>query len=296
MVDILENKSNQLTGSSDPVSKSSDERISRRDALFQTVRMVKTTQILETEYEGLNTHALSNLENSILVFTPEGVRMVNTCSNKYRLVPIKDILLQFEENLDPLFDYDAVYRHSEYCRFFVDYIIKKPTEMTANDKIAPRIRIQHSYSGDVKYEVKFGFYRLICSNGMYATDFERKVFTKHTKSRLSEELNRTTDIIVEFLDQADEYSKPFEIMASKPILSWEDRLNTAIEHTGFPKNLRDQISQRANIEIKQNNLEKTDWLLYCAMNYQLNHNYEDLRMQEWHRQKMDEKVINFFLN
>lgn len=290
---------NKLQGLAEPISKQADERIKRRDALFKPVEIVKTSSLLTPQFDGIPVNSLPNLENTILVTTPEGMKVVNTCSNQYRLVPIQDVLLPFEEALDSVFDYSAVYRHSDYCRFFVDYIMKKPSETAVNDKIAPRIRLQHSYSGDVRYEVKFGFYRQICSNGLHAIGFDQKIRTKHTKNRLDEELGNMIEIVQEFVEHAEDYMKPFqmmdEVIYDTPIM-FEERIDAVIDLTGFPKNLKENIVLRASLERAQNNLKQSDWLIYNAMNYQLNHNYTELGMQEWNRQKLDERLLQFFLN
>lgn len=286
-----------LGGSNQLIGHKSAERRSQRDALFFPVYSKKLDEIYDMADK--RRHALStlpNVENLIIVEPKDGEKkIVNVCSNTYNLKPLSEILLPIEEILDKHFDYSASYRHNEHCRFFVDYVVHKPDTMQdSTDIILPKIRIQHSYSGDVRYEIKYGFWRQICSNGLTVMVDGATVRAKHTTNKLK--LGTNVEGLLEFVDKASDFKRQYEVLGDRAVLDFGERVLEVISATNFPKGLKDMVLDRITYENGFLGLPATDWLVYNGFNYILNHNHSELMMQEWNRQTLDKNILNYLLN
>ena len=118
--------------------------------------------------------------------------LCNQCSDIYQLVPNSDIFPNIELILDANdIEYEVTYKHINHVRFYADYIITDKrfayTIKGTNDVICPMLRVQHSYNGLTKYKIIFGYFRMVCSNGMIIPVQEMKKFNlvitgKHTEA------------------------------------------------------------------------------------------------------------------
>jgi len=279
-----------LSGTNQLAYCKSNERLERRESLFFPVEKKRLGAICG-DYAN---DAIGSISNAIVVQTPNGGKIVNTCSDTYALKTIEEILLPIEEVLDKEFDYSAVYRHHDHARFYVDYIIHKPLSVgDETDIILPKIRVQHSYSGDVRYEVLTGFYRQICSNGLSVLiDGTKQSFkSKHTTNKL--DLKHSMNHLLTFVESASDYKQCFEILTGKAV-NMEERIEQVIQYTGFPKGLLQEVSDRIAQETNLG-LEPSDWLVYNGFNYVLNHNHTSFKMLEQNRQTLDHAVLGYLL-
>ena len=279
----------RLIGSAELIEKDSDQRIENRNKLYYPAYLLPMQELT-----GLR--STSPLEFGVVVKHPEqGSVLVNTCSKNYGLVLIENILTPLEAELDRNFKYKASYRHSEdLTKFYIDYTFEAPegVKLDVGD-IIPKIRIVHSYSGDLKFSVEFGFYRLICSNGMTVPGKTvNKLNTKHVKHGLAETIQAALEGIEWFVDNAGSFVKKYNELAHKPCADFSDRLDKVVAATGYPKGLKVEAANRAAKEIREG-VAKTDWLVYNALNYPLNHNYTTFNMQEYNRMALDEKVMDW---
>ena len=246
------------------------------------------------------------------------LKLVNVCSNSYGLIPIKDILDKFEEILSAKYNFKVRYRHWNNCRFYVDYVItgikgSEGEEIALNslsveaskrigaDKLYPRIRLYHSYDSSARYGLLFGFLRLVCKNGMTAIVFEKQSSKKHYKSLLKEIKNsaeRIERFITGFQDHAlallglanTEYpdAAMFDVTEES---SFDLMLKSVLEKVGMKKQF-DMIKLKVYEEMNMLQIEfPNNWLLYNGVNYQLNYNYDTLRMSEQARMEVDQKLI-----
>lgn len=280
-----------LSGSNQLSYCKSNERLQRRDSLFFPVEKTRLGAICGATAND----SISSIANAIIVQTPNGGKIVNTCSDTYALKTIEEILLPIEEVLDKEFDYSAVYRHHDHARFYVDYIIHKALSVgDETDIILPKIRVQHSYSGDVRYEVLTGFYRQICSNGLSVLiDGSKQSWkSKHTTNKL--DLKHSMNHLLNFVESASDYKQCFEVISEKVVLDVEERLGQVIAYTGFPKGLLEQVSDRIAQETNLG-LMPSDWLVYNGFNYVLNHNHTSFNILEQNRNKLDHEILGFLL-
>jgi hypothetical protein len=129
---------------------------------------------------------------------------LNYCSPRYELVPNADIFPKINAILMKYkINYSVNYYHDDFARFYADYQIedKRYTYKMkgTSDVITPMLRIQHSYNGLTKYKITFGYFRLVCTNGLVIAIQDMKQFNlcltgKHTSSILNS-LKRLNDLM-----------------------------------------------------------------------------------------------------
>lgn len=235
----------------------------------------------------------------VTVDTPQGRSIVNVTSDIFKLIPITEIVGPIEELLGKNFDYFARYRHSDYCRFFIDYVIASPQEVKDGDGdiILPKIRLQYGYAGDVRYDFWFGFYRQICTNGMTVLkSVDAHLKSKSTRKRLPEvALHESLDVLVRFVENAEEFKKQYILLGDRAVENLEDRIKEVAAATKFPKGLVTAAVERAELEVKMYGYDPSDWTVYNGLNYILNHEWEALKMQEWNRQLLDVNILTHLL-
>jgi hypothetical protein len=213
--------------------------------------------------------------------------LLNTCSNIYELVPNSSIFPVIERMLRKAkIKYSVTYRMLDYSRFYADFTLEDGAVSIGNgqDKIKPVIKIEHSYNGLLKYKMTFGWFRLICSNGLTVPvqgkeDQNFTITGKHTKEILNS-LTGLLEKIAYFTKNTKEYSKKFEVMADTWVKNWEDRVLEITAATGvglrgakfnkkteqFEGQIFDKIREEAAQLYKG---QVNDWLIYNGINYHI---------------------------
>lgn len=233
---------------------------------------------------------LSHVNKVVTVTVPEmGNRrvVVNTCSPTYKLTRLETVLDNVESALED-FDYSVRYSHSEYCRFFIDYILKEKMQV-GDDIIFPRLRVEHSYSGELKFGAKFGFFRQVCTNGLSVAHGQQMEFkTKNTKnSSIQFELGKT---LHSFLKKAETMKDAYSPLLGEYVEFEDLTIEKIIDYSKAPKSLLAASIETFNREATMG-MERNMWLAYNSINFQLNHNYTSLNMQEWNRNKLDSQLL-----
>jgi hypothetical protein len=116
--------------------------------------------------------------------------LLNQCSPRYELVPNAEIFPIIRDTLiGHRIPFNVRYTHIDRVRFYADYTFNTNSFKVnnANDEIFPMLRVQHSYNGLTKYRIIFGYFRLVCTNGLTIPVKEMKEFNlviigKHTES------------------------------------------------------------------------------------------------------------------
>lgn len=217
------------------------------ESLYAPVKKVQ----LDTVFPGktfpkANDHAIVDQHGNFLSF----------CSSSYNLrdnstlyKPVEDLM---RENKIP---FDRKINVVEGTKFYVDYIIRdRVKSLTVND-ILPKFSIWNSYDGTLKTTMKFGFYRVVCSNGLtrpHGNTFN--ISKKHRKAIGAEDgldLSLVTntkilDSVKVFLSDVKEdmevYEKMNHIEADvKKIFSVAEKLN-------FSKNILEKAVERFSLE------------------------------------------------
>lgn len=203
--------------------------------------------------------------------------LLNTCSKTYELLENSRIFPVAEKILDDAgIDYDVTYKMIEFSRFYADYTLKTGgiTIGTKGDKILPILRIEHSYNGLLKYKMTFGWFRMICSNGLTIPlegkeDENITIVGKHT-AKILESLNQLLDKVNFFVKNQKKFTQKFEVMASRWVKNWKERVEELATVTGIGKRGIDQITERIQFEADElYKGEVNDWLIYNGFNFHI---------------------------
>ena len=217
---------------------------------------------------------------------------LNYCSDRYALVPNANIFPQIESVLNAHgIKFDATYRHINNVRFYADYNINDKRYAykmkNSNDLIQPMLRVQHSYNGLTKYRIVFGYFRLVCSNGLVIAVEEMKEFNLSIVGKHTEQILHSFDeldtMLVNFGENAKEITNAlttkYELLGGSWVENVQDRLTEvlkankiAIVDTSKFNTLND-ITARIMSEAKNPTLgyngRVNDWLIYNGVNQYL---------------------------
>ena len=244
-------------------------------------------------------------------------KLLNQCSPRYELYPNAEIFPKIEQVLIANeIEYEVTYTHIGNVKFFADYRITDDdyshTIKGTGDKIQPMLRVQHSYNGLVKYKIIFGYFRIICENGLVLPIEEMKKYNlvitgKHTES-IKKSFVKLNSLLVYFSAEADTITKEitanYEKLASNKVTDLKARLEevlkaskiNAVENARF--NTINDIILRIEKEMNHTGLgyngKVNDWLIYNGINQYLNDNNRNIISPE-KRMETDSKVLEYML-
>lgn len=234
---------------------------------------------------------------------------VNTCSDRYALVPNDEIFppickILTKNNIK----FSEKYMHMNHARFYAEFTIEDHAFKVGNnpnDMVKPMLKVQHSYNGLTEYEITFGYYRLVCSNGLVIPVKEKSEYNirlngKHTQA-IHASLKKLNDTIQFFLQQGKKPMANFNVLYDTWVEKWEDRVIevmnaskiTIIDNSKFKT--MDYVKGIVNTEA--NNLTKgkvNEWLIYNAINQYINNNKLNVASPKQRIDK-DSAVMKFFL-
>lgn len=238
---------------------------------------------------------------------------LNSCSNRYELVANEDIFPVIRQILiNKGINFSENYTQIDHARFYGEYIIEDQKFAHringSNDIVKPIINVQHSYNGLTKYKIQFGYFRLVCSNGLVIPVEEMKEYNlsivgKHTKSIINSfaQLNNTLTYFVEHADQIKlAITAKYDTLAGNWVAKWEDRIEEVlnmnkINITGGNKNTLSYISNNINSEKHLYNGKVNDWLIYNAINRYIYDDDMNIKAPEI-RRELDSKVFESMLS
>lgn len=235
-----------------------------------------------------------------IVTEQKGVRtVVNACSKNYHLISNEELMTPLVERLEKEYKVEARVTQTKNARFYVDFIIKDlALEVIKKDMIFPRIRMNNSYDGSVRYSFYFGFFRLVCLNGMTAPvkelssgDFK----LRHTPGTGGTALERTMESIEIFLDDAPKIIKGYQDLAKGKLTmdACMERIQEVIDNTKFPQKKMEKVLERLNIE-KELGLPLNDFIVYNAFNHAL---YNDGSKAKMHKKdRLDQQILTYISN
>jgi len=254
------------------------------DLLFP-VKIVPSVTFLEG-YDFVNKH------EGMVIVEPVGEKpkVVNVPSLGYGLLPLADILIPLEEKLRESFTITPTYSHRDHARFSITYVIEGVEVLVGKkDKLNPFIKIIHSYDSSTIFQVKLGFSRQLTKTGIMGATFQ-DVITSHTVDMIDEVIEDTINAVTEFIENCEDYKVEAYDLINKKVTNVETRVDQILEETGEMRGYKDLIMQRIAFEIAENKLPQTDWLIYNAINYQLNFSSE---AQENMKMKKDQKIYSY---
>jgi len=238
---------------------------------------------------------------------------LNYCSSRYELVPNSEIFPNIEQVLnDNGVQYSAQYSQINNARFYVDYRITdnryayQMKQSNGKDTIEPLLRVQHSYNGLTRYKICFGYYRLVCTNGLVIPVEEMKHFNlniigKHTDS-IKHSFKKLDELLKFFVCNA--ITSKFELLGGSMVTNIDDRIKEVMNASGMiiienPKNkpnvnnvndIRSRIFNEAHLYNGQIN----DWLIFNGINQYLNDDNINIAAPE-KRQEIDSLVLEYML-
>lgn len=230
--------------------------------------------------EVLGVETISSTEYGIFAYLngkDEKPTLLNTCSNVYELVPNDQIFPAIEKLLtENGIEFEVSYKMIDFSRFYADFNIKTGGVSVGNrkDKIFPILRVEHSYNGLLQYKLTFGWFRMICTNGLTVPvegkeDQNISIKGKHTKEILNS-LASLVDKITFFTKNQKTFVKKFEVVADRWVKNWANRVEEVINATGIGKRGLQQITDKIKEEAELlNKGEVNDWIIYNAFNYHI---------------------------
>lgn len=248
----------------------------------------------------------------------EGVEVdLNYCSRRYELVQNITIFPNIEKVLrDNNVEFTVEYKHINHVRFYAQYTItdKRFAYIMAgtNDVIQPMITVQHSYNGLTKYKIIFGYFRLVCTNGLTIAVAEMKKFNLVIEGKHTEIIRKSVDLLSEklqyFVENADtikrEITAQYERLANNWITDVKARIEEVLEAAkviavdnkkfNTVNDIESRIMAEANKEGFGYNGKVNDWLIYNGINQYLNDDTRNIAVPE-KRMETDSKVLEFML-
>jgi hypothetical protein len=234
---------------------------------------------------------------------------LNVCSDRYELVPNSSIFMPVRETLkEKGITFTETYMHMNNARFYGNFMIEGADHLVngnPNDKVKPMLKVQHSYNGLTKYMISFGYYRMVCTNGLTIPVKEKQEFNvsitgKHTQSILLsiKKLFSTIDL---FVNEGQKFLVNFDTLAKANVLNVEERIIEVMNASGLSlldnKNVNtlDFIGGVINDEaFKYYNGNANDFLVYNGINQYINNNSLNVKAPEV-RAEMDKAVLQYML-
>lgn len=271
------------------------------------VQKVETSSILPV---GFATHS-DNSHAIVATLEDNSHRVLNFCSSRYALVPNSIAIVPAIEKIKAAgLQHKMSVNHVDHRKFYVniDFMEHAHSVGESKDLIFPRVKITHSYDGTLKYGFTFGWFRLVCSNGLVIPVKEKEaqninVVGKHT-NLINHNISLFFEKLTYFLNNATLIKKNFEVLADRAVLNPADRIEEVLRATQFIKKEEKTDRDNALIEYverivtmeaeKLSYTNVNDWLIYNGINH-LIHNEELSSKHPEFRSAEDRKVFDFIL-
>lgn len=281
--------------------------LAKLESIFFPVRKVDAATFYKTKGVSYLPHL-----SHVIVAEYEGVpKVVNQCGKDYELVANKDLFTPMVKSLqDEYPDMNVKIKgFNSPSKFYVDFIIQgHPLAMGGKlkkDDVFPRIRVNNSYDGSVKFGYDMGFHRITCDNGASVPIKDARTFGNfmHTpgigtgsEEEIQKAVTKLMDTTQEFLSMAATLIKgydPLKENTHKNLQAGISRIAEVVEDITYPKKAVEIAAAQLEKEITQG-FELNDWLVYNAMNYAL-YNNPDSRMETHKADKVDNQVLNYLI-
>jgi hypothetical protein len=135
------------------------------------------------------------------------------------------------------------------------------------DVVKPTVMITNSYKGESPLVINFGYYRLVCENGLMMSDVDETnvIKIRHVRGPKSADQLKTLEYeIAASINRAVEYVAKLEQQLSKP-MTVENR-EKLIESLPLPKKTKALVRERFNRPIRQEDNGNTLWHIWNVVN------------------------------
>lgn len=243
---------------------------------------------------------------------PNGIKTrLNCCSDRYELIPNAEVFNPVRDLLmDKGIKFDEEYQVFNNSRFYGKYrMMDFAHDMGNGDVIFPEMKVNHSYNGLTKYQITFGYFRLVCTNGLIIpvaekSEFNLKITGKHT-AKINKSLSELFEKVQVFTNQGSEVIQGFKDLSGHAVLNVGERIIEVMNATKLPivenSNFNSiayvtEIVEREAAKFNANDGKKVnDWLIYNGINQLINNNDRNSYVPE-SREKSDRAVYEFLAN
>ena len=218
--------------------------------LYKEVSKVELSSLIPgIKFPSRHDHAIVDKDGNILSF----------CSDNYNLRTNSSLFEPLENQMKSEkipFDRKVVIRDG--TRFYVDYIIGDRVKGPSVNDILPKFSVWNSYDGTLRTVLKFGFYRVVCSNGLTVPHGKTvDVYKKHYKaSKVADGIDisamdsaRIVEPFREFLNSTKEYLGIYENLNN--VEADVKKIIDICEKLKFSKAIAETAVQRFNLETSQ---------------------------------------------
>jgi len=249
--------------------------------LYKPIKKILLADILpKRNFPHGNEYAIVDASGNILDF----------CSDIYFPKLNSEIFPQIEKGLiDAGLEFKKKINIVGTAKFYVDYVIMERMKSLSVNDVFPKLSISNSYDGTMKFKKEFGFYKLLCSNGLCRpTEKKSSVSFKHTKNN-EENINRIITITQDFIQDSKNDMQVFDRMNSrnagpKTIQDISDKLHiskhvtqAAVDRYTLETEGKIQYLNENNEPIVSNGVSKTMFAVYNAINWAIwNSNFKEL--------------------
>lgn len=215
--------------------------------LYKEVSKVELSSLLPgIKFPTRHDHAIVDKDGNILSF----------CSDNYNLRPNSTLFQPLEEQMrSEKIPFDRKVSIREGTRFYIDYIIGDRVKGPSVNDILPKFSVWNSYDGTLRTVMKFGFYRVVCSNGLTVPHGKTvDVYKKHYKaSKEADGIDitamdsaRIIEPFREFLNSTKEYLGIYENL--NKVEADIKRITEICEKLKFSKAIIETAVNRFNLE------------------------------------------------
>lgn len=280
----------------------------RKDDVFVTSELVSLSELTgKPVRKGMEQAVISN------------GKIVNVVSTSYGHLPNEDFFAKAEiAIIEAGLKYETRSINREDRQFVVDYVLMDDSfvvKMKSGldkgktrqvDEIRPMLRFANSYDGMLKASGSFGFYRLVCTNGLMVAQ-EMVNFRLLHKGQIAEvAIPKIGELVEKFIsNEYYELSKKFEVLAERAIKAdeLEGWVKMVADKTGIftfeksAKNPEPSLNARMVIEGVQREaalleVEPNQWLGYNAFNEVL---HDKLKKGFDKQKQLDQKLFETVL-
>jgi hypothetical protein len=234
--------------------------------------------------------------NAIVV---KGNKVINFCSPDYGLRTNESLIKEFLEHL-----VSNGYKPKKLAgfnfnnrRFRIDIELDLASynmgSKGINDLVSMGIRVYNSYDGSQKFMFQVGLYRLVCLNGMTTLVEDLSIKKSHTTQVLDGvDISESLDLLDAHKEGFDEMVQVYHDLKDFRLKDPEVRLENVAENTGFPMGLLEGARERMILELRRG-YPPSDWVVYNALNYMLNHGNDSFIGRKFER--LDREILNYML-
>jgi len=227
--------------------KAKTENKALNSELYKEVSKVELSSLLPgIRFPTRHDHGIVDKDGNILSF----------CSDNYNLRPNSSLFQPLEELMkSDKIPFDRKVTIREGTRFYVDYIIGERVKGPSVNDILPKFSVWNSYDGTLRTVMKFGFYRVVCSNGLAVPHGKTvDVYKKHYKSSKAQDgidisamdSSRIIEPFREFMNSTKEYLGIYENLNN--VEADVKRIIEICEKLKFSKAVTDTAVERFNLE------------------------------------------------